>query len=129
MTAANLAARHVRTIALVAAVVFCARTEGGEDPPEDEAAAVVDVQIVPPALRSLESGDHSYERVIFGGRGESAAGVRVWLDALLLRKVDTVDRFSRLTELQKQKLHLAGPGDIKRFFDSVEGQRRQILTI
>jgi hypothetical protein len=129
MTAATLPARHIQTIALVLMTAFCTRAEGGEDPPDGEAAAEQDVQIVPPALRSLETGESSFERVIYGSRGESAAGVRLWLDALLLQKVDTVDRFSRLTEVQRQKLRLAGRGDIKRFFDSVEEQRRQILMI
>jgi hypothetical protein len=134
MIAAKTAVRPIRASALVVILAFCTRTHGGQNPPDgeaaaDEAAAEDNVPLVPPALRSLESGDNSYERVIFGGRGESAAGVRLWLDALLLRKVDTVDRFSRLTELQKQKLHLAGRGDIKRFFDSVEEQRRLILMI
>jgi Leucine-rich repeat (LRR) protein len=134
MIAAKTAVRHIRTGALVVIMAFCTRTHGGQDPPDGEAAAGEaaaenNLQLVPPALRSLETGDNSYERVIFGGRGESAAGVRLWLDALLLRKVETVDRFSRLTEPQKQKLHLAGRGDIKRFFDSVEEQRRQIVMI
>jgi len=133
MIAAKKAVRHLRACTLVVIIAFSTRAHGGQDPPDgeadDDAAAENNLPIVPPALRSLETGDNSYEHLIFGGRGESAAGVRLWLDALLLRKVETVDRFSRLTEWQKQKLHLAGRGDIKRFFDSVDEQRRQILMI
>jgi hypothetical protein len=134
MTAARLTARHIRTIVLVIVAAHGGRIQGNEDPATDEDAgdgppAQEDVLIIPPALRSLETGDYSFERVVFGRRGESAAGVRHWLDALLVQKVDTVDRFCRLTEMQKQKLHLAGRGDIKRFFDSVEEERRQILMI
>jgi len=134
MFTASTANRRSATLALIVILAFCARTDGGEDPPEDEAAADAPaaepgVQIVPPALRSLETGDNSFERVIFGGRGENAAGARLWLDALLFRKVDNLNRFSGLTEIQKQKLHLAGRGDIKRFFDSVEDQRRRVLMI
>jgi hypothetical protein len=134
MIAARTAVRHIPTSALVVIMAFCTRTEGGQDSPDGEAAADAaaaenNVQIVPPALRSLETGENTFEGVIFGGRGGTAVGARRWLDALLLRKVDTVDRFSRLTDVQKRKLHLAGRGDIKRFFDRVEEQRRQILMI
>ena len=92
MIAANTAVRHLRTSALVVIIAFCTRTHGGQDPHNgkaaaDEAAAENNVPIVPPTLRSLESGDNSYEHVIFGGRGESAAGVRLWLDGCSCEKL------------------------------------------
>ena len=42
------------------------------------------------------------------------------LDWLLVRKVGDVARASRLTELQKQKLLLAGRGDLLRLIDRME---------
>ncbi len=100
-----------------------------EDAEGEIRAAEKRLNIVPAALLSTEMGEQTFEEVVFGARGEHAAGVRAWLDALLVRKVDTVDRLSRLSDAQKRKLHLAGRGDIKRFFDRVEAQRAQILLL
>ena len=39
---------------------------------------------------------------------------------MLAAQIDNIDRACKLTEAQKEKLHLAGRGDIKRFFDRYE---------
>jgi hypothetical protein len=57
------------------------------------------------------------------GSGQCAADGRRRLDTLLNQKIIAVDQFCRLTETQKQKLQLAGRGDIKRFIDRVESLR------
>src|SRR5262249_37865237 len=53
------------------------------------------------------------------------AGARKRLDGLLAVQVDILDRACRLTEAQRNKLHLAGRGDINRFFDQCEGAKRK----
>ena len=40
-------------------------------------------------------------------------------------RIDDLDRVCRITEAQKNKLRLAGRGDIKRFFDKVEALKRK----
>jgi hypothetical protein len=62
------------------------------------------------------------DQLVFG-RGRNAASGRMQLDALLNQKIGAVEKSCRLTAAQKQKLHLAGRGDIKRFFDRVESLR------
>ena len=47
------------------------------------------------------------------------------LEGLLTRKVDEVEQMFLLTAAQRQKLRLAGHGDIKRLLDSVEEARRE----
>jgi hypothetical protein len=62
------------------------------------------------------------DQLVFGN-GQNAENGRRRLDALLNQKIIAVDQFCQLTENQKQKLQLAGRGDIKRFTDRVESLR------
>jgi hypothetical protein len=57
----------------------------------------------------------------FGGSG----GARNKLDLSLLLRIDDLERTCGISEAQKQKLRLAGRGDIKRFFDKVEEVKRK----
>jgi hypothetical protein len=61
---------------------------------------------------------------VFGRYGGSG-GARTKLDSSLLVRIQDVDRACGITEAQKQKLRLAGRGDIKRFFDKVEALKRR----
>lgn len=56
----------------------------------------------------------------------TAAAVRSRLNSDLSTRVDEIDRHCRLTEAQKQKLLLAGRGDIKRFFDRCEQAKEKL---
>jgi hypothetical protein len=67
--------------------------------------------------------DSDFARWAFG-KGWDPAAVRLRLDTLLERKVRAIDEICDLTEAQKQKLHLAGRGDINRLFERIEGVRR-----
>ena len=62
-------------------------------------------------------------------RDRDAAGARKRLDAQLALQVEAIDRACALTDAQKQKLRLAGRGDIRRFFDRYEAvkQRFQLM--
>jgi hypothetical protein len=69
-----------------------------------------------------------FDRLVFQQDGGSAAGARRRLDAQLAAQIRDVDRECTLTEAQKQKLRLAGRGDIKRFFDRYEDAERQFQS-
>ncbi len=60
---------------------------------------------------------------------QNSAGARSRLDALLVVRLEDVVQACRLTEVQRQKLQLAGRGDIKRFFDRVEELRRKFQLV
>jgi hypothetical protein len=79
------------------------------------ATVVADVSEVPASSNILEE----VHRISFWKGGEFANS-RHLLDAALERRIERVDLICQLAEKQKQKLQLAGRGDIKRFFDRVE---------
>ena len=56
----------------------------------------------------------------------TAAAARTRLTSELSIHVNEIDRVCRLTEAQKKKLHLAGRGDIHRFFDRYETAKEQL---
>jgi hypothetical protein len=66
----------------------------------------------------------SFDELVYGGGG-SAADARSRLDQRLQQALDKIDRICGLTEVQKQKLELAGRGDIKRLFDRAERLREE----
>ena len=61
---------------------------------------------------------------VFGRLGGSA-GARNKLDSSLLLRIEDLARTCNITEAQKNKLRLAGRGDIKRFYDQVEVIKRK----
>jgi hypothetical protein len=63
--------------------------------------------------------DEQFERQVFRQDG-NAARARQRLLSQLAMQIETIDRACRLTDAQKNKLQLAGRGDIKRFFDRYE---------
>lgn len=80
------------------------------------------VQADSPAAQYLDQS-------IFGSRKPStAAAVRGEMVHYLREKIVETDLVCRLTERQKEKLLLAGRGDIQRFFDRIEGLRRKALA-
>lgn len=63
----------------------------------------------------------------FGAQDTSA--VRSRLESFLTIKIEAIDRACGLTEAQKNKLRLAGKGDIKRLWDRVEEKKRKYLNV
>jgi hypothetical protein len=59
-----------------------------------------------------------------GGKA-GAKRIRDHLERLLRKKIDEVEQMFVLTAAQRQKLKLAGHGDIKRLLDTVEDARRE----
>jgi hypothetical protein len=65
-----------------------------------------------------------FDRQVFQQYG-NAAGARRRLDEQLAVHIQDLDQVCRLTDAQKQKLRLAGRGDITRFFDRYEDARQR----
>ena len=64
-----------------------------------------------------------------GDNGPDAAlAARSRLEHLLASRVATLDRHYRLSRLQKQKLKLAGQGDIRRLEDEIARQREKFVA-
>jgi hypothetical protein len=93
------------------AVVFAELTDTDEVPTTDDGQIEHPRK---PKVRILFSG--SIEEIVYGS-GSSAADARYRLDQRLQQKLDKIDRISELNESQRQKLQLAGRGDLKRLFD------------
>ena len=72
--------------------------------------------------------DENFEQWIFR-EFQNAAGARGRLDSLLMLNIESVAQVCGLSEAQRQKLWLAGRGDIKRFFDSVDELRRKFQAV
>jgi hypothetical protein len=64
----------------------------------------------------------NFDRWIFG-EGMDEQGRRIKLQSLLMEKIGRVMKDRDINGAQLRKLRLAGSGDIKRFFDRVEGRR------
>src|SRR5258708_2619080 len=58
----------------------------------------------------------SFDELVYGS-GSNAADARASLDLCLEQKLEKLDRISGLTDAQRQKLQLAGRGDLKPLFD------------
>lgn len=65
-----------------------------------------------------------FVRLVFQSSDPETA--RRQLDVTLQREIRGLDQLCQLTELQEQKLKLAGQGDIKRLLDRVDAARRQL---
>jgi hypothetical protein len=72
--------------------------------------------------------DENFDQWVFGGRGNAAA-IRKRLDAQLVLCVEEVERMCGISESQKQKLELAGRGDVKRLFERVEVLRKKFQLV
>jgi len=68
--------------------------------------------------------DGQLERSVFQQYG-TASGARRRLDMELTMGIIEIERACKLTDSQKQKLRLAGRGDIKRFFDRYEDVKQK----
>jgi hypothetical protein len=92
------------------------------DADEDE---VVDVGVPQPVF---VFADENFDQWLYQDMHNSA-GARSRLDAQLLMRLDDLEQSCALTEAQRQKLQLAGRGDIHRLFDRIEELRRKFQTV
>jgi hypothetical protein len=92
-----------------------------DDDPDVEEVGIVP-KVLPPGVRYATE---AFDQLVFGGPGADAiAAAQVRLDSTLREKIKLMDRVCGLTEIQKQKLHLAGNGDISRFLHRATEKRK-----
>jgi hypothetical protein len=126
--------RIVPGLALVAACVAPAfaqkRARFVEVQVEQAVQQAEDVDVVDEVVAQpvFEWGDANFEQWMYQDL-QNAAGARARLDSQLTMRLDELTVSCELTEAQRQKLQLAGRGDIKRFFDRVEELRRKFQTV
>jgi hypothetical protein len=63
-----------------------------------------------------------FDQVIYGTTGDDSSG-REHAKGLLTLAINRIERSRVLTHAQRQKLWLAGQGDIKRLFDAIADKR------
>jgi len=76
---------------------------------------------------AFEIPEETFDQWVFGGKTSSQVTKR--LDSLLALQVDSVERACSLSDGQKKKLQLAGRGDVKRYFGSVEEMRKKFREV
>jgi hypothetical protein len=119
----------------LAVIGCCTLTVRGEEAVDDDAEAgdgeraVQNAAVAAPVVFESDVSTETFDELVFGSRREGPGGPRGWLDSLLRRKVDVVDCGALLTDAQKQKLQLAGRGDIRHFFDRVAEERAPFLAV
>jgi hypothetical protein len=100
---------------VLAAQVACARDD------DDFAPVVVFDQ------PQVVFAEENFDQWVFGGR--TVAATRGRLDSQLAIRIEAVAQVGELTDAQRQKFQLAGRGDIRRFLDRVEEQRKKFLLV
>jgi hypothetical protein len=93
----------------------------------DDDVEVEDAVAAPVQQHMFVMNDAQFDQWAFGGVGNLAT-IQRRMDSLLTLKIEEVHRTCLLTDDQKQKLRLAGRGDVKRFFDRIEEKRRKYLN-
>jgi hypothetical protein len=109
--------RNIRGKAVQSQVINGVVLVFGELADTDEVSTTGDGQVELPRKpkERVELFSGSFDEIIYGS-GSSAADALYRLDRCLQEKLDKIDRISELTEVQRQKLQLAGRGDLKRLF-------------
>jgi hypothetical protein len=80
----------------------------------------------PPPGPNATNNAKYFEGLIFSKR--DAAAVRREMNRFLRQKIAETDLICGLSDQQKQKLQLAGRGDLKRLFDRIDEGRRKLLN-
>src|SRR5262245_30585105 len=96
--------------------------------PEAEAAEVEDVAVELVAQPAFVFADENFDQWLYQDL-QNSAGARGRLDSQLQMRLDDLVASCGLSDAQRQKLHLAGRGDIKRFFDRIDELRRRFQTM
>ena len=112
-------------------VVTVAASLGSPARAQDDWDAVERDALAQPAVMggavNFEIPEETFDQWVFGGKTSSQVTKR--LDSLLALQVDSVERACSLSDGQKKKLQLAGRGDVKRFFGSVEEMRKKFREV
>jgi hypothetical protein len=105
-----------RTLASTLVLVGCMGAASAQPP---KAVFVVNGVIV---RQGQSWTDEQIEAWVFG---DNASMARRRIESRLADQIQDLDRACTLTDAQKEKLHLAGRGDIKRFFDRFDAFKRK----
>jgi hypothetical protein len=112
-----------RLALLAALLVGAGSARGGDD--DDDLVAVRQQQpqgrFAVRAVGQVQISERNIELWVYGN---DARGPQ-WLERTLKHKVDEVGRACGLTDLQREKLNLAGQGDIQRFSSRVDEVKAQ----
>jgi hypothetical protein len=124
-----LGCRQFHWLGVAALAAIIATGENGRA--QDDFDAVDEVEANPAGMvfiRQQQPGIEQFEQWVFNRMG--GAGIaRNRLSAALELHIDEINRFCGMTDDQKRKLHLAGRGDIKRFFDRIDEAKRRYLLV
>lgn len=83
--------------------------------------------VPPEAGNEFVLNAQQFDQWVFGNSNvQGAPGARKKMDTLLSLQIEEMDRTCGLSDSQKEKLRLAGRGDVERFFDRVEEKRREL---
>jgi hypothetical protein len=102
--------RVVREIIIQEPIRLVQREEDGPDGPEQVVAS------------------ECFDQVVYGTTGDASSG-REHANTVLIRAMNTIERSQGLTPAHKQKLWLAGQGDIKRLFDAIDDKRKEFELV
>jgi hypothetical protein len=113
-----------RIFVLGASAIALAAPWAAQAEPVDRPAAVdADAARSEVARRGFSD---EFDQATLGAKGaEARAAARRRLDSLLAARIAAMDSICGLSASQKQKLELAGRGDLKQLFDRVEKSRKE----
>ncbi len=101
-----------------------------DDDFEDLAAEELPAGVPVPARPRMGAALNSFVQIVFGGyQGDVFGAVGNQLEFLLQARLSTSELVCGLTPEQRQKLQLAGRGDIKRLLDEIHVQRKKCEQI
>jgi hypothetical protein len=114
---------HWAIAALSAAGLLSAQAAQPEVGPDDPAPQVA------PLDDASRSFVQEFDQLVLGDNGPvPPTALRTRLDHILAKRVAVIDRRYGLSQVQKQKLKLAGRGDIERLEDRVNRQRPKYVA-
>jgi WD40 repeat protein len=119
---------------IAAIAVGIASAIGSWHVPTAQAQAPDDVDVAPRAApASPNANDRAFtedfdQLVLDSTAPDASAVVQARLNQMLSQQIGRLDRHYVLSQLQKQKLKLAGQGDIRRLQDQIERQRQEFVA-
>jgi hypothetical protein len=119
-----LVGRSLVAGAIVAIVIGAPNARAQNDDVVEEDQPQPPVNVVVRGFTAQVQNFDQVDQLVFTRWGGSASA-RAKLDAALLMRITEVDHACGISEAQRSKLHLAGRGDIKRFYDKVEAVKRK----
>jgi hypothetical protein len=118
-------ARFLRVPLMVASAMALAAPYFAQAEPVDRPAAVLDENTARSAALRQSFSDE-FDQLALGAKGlEARAAARRRLDGLLAARIGAMDNVCGLSPAQRQKIELAGRGDLKQLFDRLESVRKE----